>query len=49
MGLDATADVLTAIGLSMSDTYSGNMPTISAGQAFTAVTTAIIPAIALAN
>jgi hypothetical protein len=49
MGLDATVDVLTAIGLSMADTYSNNMPTISSGQSFTAVTTAIIPAIALAN
>jgi hypothetical protein len=49
MGLDATIDVFTAVGLSMADTYSNNMPTISSGQSFTAVTAATIPLIGLAN
>jgi hypothetical protein len=49
MGLDATLDVLTAIGLSMASTYSNDMPTISSGQSFTAVTTATIPAVVLSN
>jgi hypothetical protein len=48
-GLDTTVDVITAIGLSIADTYSNNMPTLAAGASFTAVTTAIIPIVALAN
>jgi hypothetical protein len=47
MGGDGGLSALTNIGYSIADTYSNNMPTLAAGAAFTDVTTAIIPAVAL--